>query len=275
MAYYLVRRRRAIAATCCCPPGSLPPLAALSAGEAPARGIEQDLAGLRMYTTGSPSTKRCVIVASDIWGFQAGRHRQVCDILADSLGCVVYMPDFFHGDACTPDKGPGTAGFVPWAKQWTQVKAGRDLDALMATISSSCKIGVVGFCWGRCSMERCHHHHHHHSPPLPLPLPPSRGPSHVHRMTTPIATITHTMMAYGDLRPLPQQPLLAPHLSWLCVCATAFLACWQRQAARGVQRMRRASRTLRTARSWKWCMRCALSTSGSIISAVSARQPFA
>eukprot|EP00966_Prymnesium_polylepis_P238574 5517284-Prymnesium_polylepis.1 len=127
VAYFLVRRRRAPAATssarsACCPPGSLPPLAALSPGEAPARGSEQELGGLTVYVTGRPSTTRCVIVATDIWGFRAGRHRQVCDILADSLGCAVYMPDLFHGDSCTPDKGPGTAGFGPWAKQWTRVK---------------------------------------------------------------------------------------------------------------------------------------------------------
>lgn len=137
----------------CCPPGSLPPLSALSSGEAPARGSEETLGGLTVYTTrggsgSSPSKERCVIVATDIWGFRAGRHRQVCDILAESLDCVVYMPDFFHADVCTPDKGPGTDGFASWAEKWTQRKVGADLDALTATISPTCKIGIVGFCWG-------------------------------------------------------------------------------------------------------------------------------
>lgn len=152
VAFYVLvlRHRRAIAAACCCPPGSLPPLSALSDGEAPVRGSEKVLAGLTVYATGSSSKKRCVIVATDIWGFRAGRHRQVCDIIADSLGCAVYMPDLFHGDACTPDKGPGTAGFAPWAEKYTQRKVGADLDALMATIAPSYKIGIVGFCWGRC-----------------------------------------------------------------------------------------------------------------------------
>ena len=81
------------------------------------------MGGLTVYTTrggsgSAPSIERCVIVATDIWGFRAGRHRQVCDILAESLDCVVYMPDFFHGDACTPDKGPGTDGFASWAEKW-------------------------------------------------------------------------------------------------------------------------------------------------------------
>jgi len=100
------------------------------------------------YTTGTACKKRCVIVATDIWGFRAGRHRQVCDILADSLGCTVYMPDLFHGDACTPDRGPGTDAFAAWAKQWTQSSVTADLDALMATTPPACKVGVVGFCWG-------------------------------------------------------------------------------------------------------------------------------
>lgn len=147
VAYLIVRQRRAKKVSCC-PPGSLPPLSALSPSEAPARGVEKEVAGLQVYATGDSTKKRCVIVATDIWGFRAGRHRQVCDIIAESLGCAVLMPDFFHGDACTPENGPGTSKFGPWAKQWTQAKIRKDMDALMATLPPSCKIGTVGFCWG-------------------------------------------------------------------------------------------------------------------------------
>ena len=148
-AYLLLRQRRAKRVpVSCCPPGSLPPLSALSAGEAPACGVEKVIGGLTTYVTGGSSKARCVIVATDIWGFQAGRHRQVCDILAESLGCTVLMPDLFHGDACTPEKGPGTDKFKPWAQQWTASKVVADLDALMAHLPPSCKIGMVGFCWG-------------------------------------------------------------------------------------------------------------------------------
>ena len=132
----------------CCPPGSLPPLSSLSAEEAAARGEERSIANLTVYVTGSPSAERCVIVATDIWGFAAGRHRQVCDILAETLGCSVYMPDLFHGDVCTADKGPGTDEFAPWVKKFPPSAVGSDLSGLLATLPPACKVGVVGFCWG-------------------------------------------------------------------------------------------------------------------------------
>jgi len=149
VAYYLWRRRKASTQTLsCCPPGSAPPLAALSAADAPALGTECEMAGLTTYVTGAPNAQRCVIVIHDIWGMRAGRHRQVCDVLAKSLCCSVLLPDLFHGDVCTKERGPGTPGFGPWAKQWTPSSVSADLDRLMATLPPTCKVGVVGFCWG-------------------------------------------------------------------------------------------------------------------------------
>jgi len=151
VAYGLWKRRHASAtsaASCCCPPGSLPPLAALSSGETPARGDECQVAGLTAYVTGTANAERCVVVMTDVWGFRAGRHRQVCDVLASSLQCSVIMPDLFHGDALTSDNGPGTAGFAPWVKQWPASRVSTDLDGVLATVPSTCKVGVVGFCWG-------------------------------------------------------------------------------------------------------------------------------
>lgn len=142
------RQRRQALVTQCCPPGSLPPLSALSAGEAAARGDDISLAGLKVYSTGIPNPERSVIVATDIWGFKAGRHRQVCDLLATSLGCAVYMPDLFHGDPCTTEKGPATDSFAPWVQRFTPGSVGGDLAGLMATLPPASKVGVVGFCWG-------------------------------------------------------------------------------------------------------------------------------
>ena len=143
------RRRKALSeANSCCPPGSLPALATLNAEEAPAKGSERDVSGLTVYVTGKSNDLRCVMVMTDIWGFKAGRHRQVCDVLAASLGCQVFMPDLFHGTPCTPESAPGTPGFGPWVKQWSPSRVTADLDALMATFPPSCRVGVVGFCWG-------------------------------------------------------------------------------------------------------------------------------
>ena len=84
-----------------------------------------DVDGMRVYTSGNPLTAaRAIIVASDIWGIEAGRHRQVCDVLATRLNAVVYLPDFFRGDPCTPEKAPGTPAFGPWARQWRPCSSG-------------------------------------------------------------------------------------------------------------------------------------------------------
>jgi dienelactone hydrolase len=148
VAYYFVSRRYRGVSVGCCPPGSLPSLQALSPSEAPPRGSEQQIGSITVYVTGCTDAARCVIIATDIWGFRAGRHRQVCDVIADSLSCKVLMPDFFHGDACSDATAPGTPRFAPWAAQWTAERLTEDLSAMYATIPSNVKLGFVGFCWG-------------------------------------------------------------------------------------------------------------------------------
>ena len=151
-AAYFLWSRRLRAYTSCCPPGSLPPLSSLSPGDAPESGSEQEVASLTTYVTGtqlaSSPAERVVVVLTDVWGFRAGRHRQVCDVLASSLRCSVYMPDLFHGDSLTVDKSPGTAGFAPWVQQWSPSRVSADIERLLDTFPAACKVGVVGFCWG-------------------------------------------------------------------------------------------------------------------------------
>ena len=146
---YLWWRRARSTEDLCCPPDGLPPLKALSPNEAPAAGKVQDMGGLKVYVVGDAAkARRAIVVASDIWGFEAGRHRQVCDLLAKRLKAVVFLPDFFHGDACSPDKAPGTPGFVDWVKQWRPDSVSADLQKVLRTIRPSVRIGTVGFCWG-------------------------------------------------------------------------------------------------------------------------------
>merc|ERR1712154_87017 len=50
---------------------------------------------MKVYRTGSGP--KCTIWCYDIYGFEGGRTRQLCDMLADS-GYLVILPDFFRGD---------------------------------------------------------------------------------------------------------------------------------------------------------------------------------
>ena len=42
-------------------------------------------------------TDVAIVLAHDIFGMHSGRHKQLCDLLAQRLGCVVVMPDLFRG----------------------------------------------------------------------------------------------------------------------------------------------------------------------------------
>ena len=86
----------------CCPPGSH--------GEAPPSnegtiGIEKQTSnGLNYYQVGQGTS--VIIVCTDVFGWKSGRHRLVCDELANE-GYHVYMPDYFHGSpAAVLPEGP-------------------------------------------------------------------------------------------------------------------------------------------------------------------------
>lgn len=134
-----------------CPPGSLPPLSSLSPDEAVPRGIEKHIAGLDVYVTGDVTSSRIVVVAHDIWGFRAGRHRQVCDVIASRLGCAVYLPDLFAGSPATQEVAPSNGpAFSAWVGQWTDADVTAKLDRLLTGVFAQARksVGFVGFCWG-------------------------------------------------------------------------------------------------------------------------------
>jgi dienelactone hydrolase len=49
---------------------------------------------MRVYVVGEGPVG--ILVAHDIFGGDSGRHKQLCDALAESSGYVVAMPDLFH-----------------------------------------------------------------------------------------------------------------------------------------------------------------------------------
>lgn len=114
--------------------------------------------GMQAYVTGSASSGRAVVVASDIFGIHSGRTKAICDELA-AEGFLVVLPDFFKG--VFPDEGtsppwwklllqaPGLT--TPLSTPWSAVSDNFQQSILPFLASQGLAAGraaLLGFCWG-------------------------------------------------------------------------------------------------------------------------------
>nr|DAD31658.1 TPA_asm: hypothetical protein HUJ06_010509 [Nelumbo nucifera] len=75
-----------------------PPILSSSCGQ----GSVPELGGLKTYATGSPDSKRAVLLVSDVYGYEAPNLRMLADKVA-AAGFYVVVPDFLYGDPFVPD----------------------------------------------------------------------------------------------------------------------------------------------------------------------------
>jgi len=125
------------------PSSSLP---ALANKEYVERGNVVNLGDLDVYVIGNGS--RCIIWNYDIFGFDSGRSRQLCDIFADE-GFTVIMPDYYRGTFQDPSK-PGTSQFIKSQTNWSNLK--KDWEEKIRPFAVESKhaetFGAIGTCWG-------------------------------------------------------------------------------------------------------------------------------
>jgi len=105
-----------------------------------------DLNGIEVYVVGNGTN--AIIWNYDIFGFDSGRSRQLCDIFAEE-GFTVIMPDYYRGTFQDPSK-PGTTEFIKKQTNWDNLK--KDWEETIRPFAlnekSIEKFGTIGTCWG-------------------------------------------------------------------------------------------------------------------------------
>jgi len=129
----------------CCPPGAwgeLKPDADYKAKGA----VEKLDGGLEVYVTGKAESDKCVIWNYDIFGFNGGRTRQLCDILGEQ-GFMVILPDYYRGEAVKAIDET-LMDFIKKHTVWDNLKADADKVIAFAKAKGAKVFGSVGTCWG-------------------------------------------------------------------------------------------------------------------------------
>lgn len=98
----------------CCPEGSVPSLVA--AAHYDQKGHTDMLGDLPVYIVGPSPSLTAVIVSYDIYGFNGGRIRNICDEFAQS-GHLVILPDYFRGDCWSAEREKNEPDVK---KEWVQ-----------------------------------------------------------------------------------------------------------------------------------------------------------
>merc|ERR1712032_813767 len=140
----------------CCPDGSLPALAESDAGRLlTGSTIELEESVKAYYSAPEDASRGGVIVVYDVFGFEGGRIKSVCDTLA-AAGFATVMPDIF-GDADTIDNhgglaalGAGEEDVTAWIKSNGPSKFVPIMERCAEFLKSKrCgKVAGVGLCWG-------------------------------------------------------------------------------------------------------------------------------
>jgi len=132
--------------TSCCPEGAPDTLRPYEGYHWHDKGVVDQVGDMPVYRTGAGN--KCIVWCYDIFGFEGGRTRQLCDMLGDA-GYLVLLPDFFRGEW----RGLTAPDLVPWLaaqSDWYGARQAEVCDLLLpyARQHGATVFGAVGTCWG-------------------------------------------------------------------------------------------------------------------------------
>ncbi|PRQ56319.1 putative alpha/Beta hydrolase [Rosa chinensis] len=111
-------------------------------------GTVIEVGGLKAYVTGPSNSELAIILASDIYGFEAPNLRKIADKVASNAGFNVVVPDFFYGDPYNPNNTQ--RNMTDWLRDHGTDKGFEDAKRVIAALKKKgvSGIGAAGFCWG-------------------------------------------------------------------------------------------------------------------------------
>jgi len=108
------------------------------------QGTVSKLDDLPIYVVGEGA--KCIVWNYDIFGFDSGRTRQLCDYFADQ-GYFVVLPDYYRGTFHDP-RNPGGKEFLERESNWDKLYSDWEKVKEYADGQGCTKYGTIGTCWG-------------------------------------------------------------------------------------------------------------------------------
>ena len=92
---------------------------------------------------------RCIVIMTDIFGFELPNVRVVADAIAAAAGMPVYVPDILGGDAIAPEKFD-RATFPAWRERHGDAQTVPRAEAAIAALRAAghARVGAIGYCFG-------------------------------------------------------------------------------------------------------------------------------
>jgi len=138
----------------CCPEGSWGALIETAPDAYVAKGKVERRGDIDLYVVGTAEGGKCIIWNYDIFGFNGGRTKMLCDIIAQN-GFLVVMPDYYRDGRFQDPTKPGTMEFLKEHTQWSKLK--KDVDDVVLPFAEGLgakSFGAIGTCWGSYMVVR-------------------------------------------------------------------------------------------------------------------------